>query len=166
MTERPPRNATQLFAAQAGVAEETARRWLKRLPPSEEWDETDAWLRTLAALADRDAAAAVDDIDIADAAAADDPKAELREMMRAASDRHLRAKLAAHTRWSRATEDDRRRQTDKMREAFFARFEREVDPDGILEPAERRLRAEHARKAHMARLALASSKARRARKGR
>jgi len=41
------------------------------------------------------------------------------------------------------------------------RFEREVDPDGVLPPEERRRRAEHARKAYFLRLALASSKARR-----
>ncbi|HET9255759.1 MAG TPA: hypothetical protein VFO16_11215 [Pseudonocardiaceae bacterium] len=46
----------------------------------------------------------------------------------------------------------------------LARFEREADPDGVLEPAERARRAQAARRAHMQRLALASSKARHARK--
>ncbi|MGH3574069.1 MAG: hypothetical protein ACRDUW_19985 [Pseudonocardiaceae bacterium] len=46
---------------------------------------------------------------------------------------------------------------------MLARFERQVDPDNTLAPAERARRAEAARRAHMQRLALASSKARRAR---
>lgn len=41
------------------------------------------------------------------------------------------------------------------------RFEREVDPDGVLTPAERARRADHARKAHFARLSLASARSRR-----
>jgi hypothetical protein len=43
------------------------------------------------------------------------------------------------------------------------RYEREVDPDGTLEPAERARRAEQAMKAHMARIALKSAQARRKR---
>lgn len=45
----------------------------------------------------------------------------------------------------------------------MAKFEREVDPDGILTPAERTRRAESARKAYFARLALKSATARRRR---
>ena len=48
------------------------------------------------------------------------------------------------------------------RAAFLARFDQEVDPDGVLEPEERRRRAELARRAYFARLALAGAKARRA----
>jgi len=55
---------------------------------------------------------------------------------------------------------DPRQTTAPARRAFMARFEREVDPDGVLEDAERRRRAESARKAYFTRLALASSKAR------
>ena len=43
----------------------------------------------------------------------------------------------------------------------MARFEREVDPEGALPEVERKRRADHARKAHMARLALRSAQARR-----
>jgi hypothetical protein len=43
------------------------------------------------------------------------------------------------------------------------RYEREVDPDGTLEPRERALRAEQAMKAHMTRIALKSAQARRKR---
>ncbi|MGO9205037.1 MAG: hypothetical protein ACLQBX_02410 [Candidatus Limnocylindrales bacterium] len=51
--------------------------------------------------------------------------------------------------------------TKAARAAFEAKFEREVDPDGVLPLEERRRRAEMARKAHYARLALASAQARR-----
>jgi hypothetical protein len=65
----------------------------------------------------------------------------------------LRGQLAAHTRW--ASVEDRRAATAKARKAFLDRFERQVDPDRVLPPSERARRAESARKAHMARLALA-----------
>jgi hypothetical protein len=41
------------------------------------------------------------------------------------------------------------------------RFQRQVDPDGALAPAERARRAEYARKAYFTRLAYLSAKARR-----
>jgi hypothetical protein len=72
--------------------------------------------------------------------------------------RSLRARMAAHVMHAR---HDARRTTENGRAAFLARFEREVDPDGVLDPKERRRRAEHARSAYFARLALASAKARR-----
>jgi len=50
----------------------------------------------------------------------------------------------------------------KGQAALLAKFERQVDPDGQLTPEERRRRALHARRAHMARLALASARSRRA----
>ena len=43
----------------------------------------------------------------------------------------------------------------------MAKFEREVDPAGTLPLAERLIRAEHARRAHFARLALKSARSRR-----
>ena len=57
---------------------------------------------------------------------------------------------------------DPRETTRPARAAFMARFEREVDPDGRLPEAERRRRAEAAKKAYFSGLALKSSKARRA----
>lgn len=51
--------------------------------------------------------------------------------------------------------------TRKARQAFAESFERLVDPDGRLSPAERARRAKHARQLHFARLALASARARR-----
>jgi hypothetical protein len=53
----------------------------------------------------------------------------------------------AHISWSRTT--DRNARTRPAREAFLRRFEREVDPDGVLPPAERGRRAQHALRAYM-----------------
>ncbi len=47
---------------------------------------------------------------------------------------------------------------------FLSRFEREVDPDGVLDPQDRARRAEHAKKAYFIKLALASRKARAAKR--
>lgn len=52
------------------------------------------------------------------------------------------------------------------RAGMVARFEREVDPDGILDPAERARRVAQARKAFYTALALKSSRARSARTAR
>jgi len=79
------------------------------------------------------------------------------------SQRRIRAVGAAHSRW--AHEPDRTAALRPARDAFAARFEREVDPDGTLPPDERAKRARNAEKAYMARLALRSAKARTARKG-
>ncbi len=56
----------------------------------------------------------------------------------------------------RATHDPHQ-YTAAGRRAFLDRFEREVDPDGTLPPAERAARAEAARKAYMAALAAKSA---------
>ncbi|MGI8790290.1 MAG: hypothetical protein ACR2I4_05340 [Actinomycetota bacterium] len=73
-------------------------------------------------------------------------------------ERVLHSRLAAHKLHSKY---DSRELTAPARRAFLARFEREVDPEGVLEPAERRRRADHAKKAFFTKLALASSRARR-----
>ncbi len=57
--------------------------------------------------------------------------------------------------------NDAREVTAPARKAFLDRFEREVDPEGKLPDDERKRRADHARKAYMLALALASAKARR-----
>lgn len=54
--------------------------------------------------------------------------------------------------------------TRAARAAFLARFEREVDPEGVLDPEDRAARAAAARKAYMLRLALKSREARRRRR--
>jgi hypothetical protein len=56
---------------------------------------------------------------------------------------------------------DSRETTAKARATFLDTFEREVDPEGVLSPEERRRRAQHARSAHFARLALLSAESRR-----
>jgi hypothetical protein len=74
----------------------------------------------------------------------------------------LRGRLAAETSWANTVDPSAR--TAPARAAFLDRFERQVDPDGVLDPTDRARRAEHARKAHFARLALRSAQARRARR--
>jgi hypothetical protein len=74
------------------------------------------------------------------------------------AERSLRARLAAYALHAQR---DPRETTANGRTAFLARFDREVDPEGLLEPDERRRRAEQARRAYFTRLALASAKARR-----
>jgi hypothetical protein len=71
--------------------------------------------------------------------------------------------MAAHV--LRAGITDPAAHTAPARAAFMSRFEREVDPAGVREPAERTRRAEHAKKTYFLRLALASRKARAAKKG-
>ncbi len=73
-------------------------------------------------------------------------------------DRVLRARIAAHLLHAQIS--DEAEHTAPARAAFLSRFEREVDPDGVLDPQERARRAEHAKKAYFLRLALASRKAR------
>jgi hypothetical protein len=72
--------------------------------------------------------------------------------------RALQARMAAHALHARV--EDPASHTAPARKVFLSRFEREVDPEGVLEPQERARRAEHAKKAYFTRLALASSKAR------
>lgn len=68
------------------------------------------------------------------------------------------ASVAANTRW--AHEPDRTAATEAARRAFLDRFEREVDPDGVLPPDERAKRAANAKRAHFQRLAIKSAQAR------
>ena len=74
----------------------------------------------------------------------------------------LRGRIGAAVLHSRY---DSKEITAKARTAFLTRFAREVDPDGLLPEAERIRRAGHARSAYFARLAYASAKARKRRKG-
>lgn len=73
--------------------------------------------------------------------------------------RRLAALAAAHASW--ANTKDRTARTAPARRAFLDRFERQVDPEGILSAAERAVRAEHARKAYFAALAVKSAQKRR-----
>jgi len=77
------------------------------------------------------------------------------------SQRVLRARKAAHSMHAAG-----RTNTKPARTAFLSRFERQVDPDGVLPPQERARRAEHARRAYMTGLALRSAQARSGRRRR
>ena len=76
------------------------------------------------------------------------------------AERVLIGRLGAYVLHSRY---DSRELIRPAREAFWSKFERDVDPESVLDPAERARRAEMARKAHFTRLAIASAKARRKR---
>lgn len=78
------------------------------------------------------------------------------------SEQSLRAKIAAHSRWARTP--DRTAATSRARQAADARFERQVDPSGSMDPAVRARLAENARKAYFTKLALRSAQARKARR--
>ena len=82
-----------------------------------------------------------------------DPSAEKNR-----TERILRARMAAHALHAKVS--DPTAHTAHARAAFLSRFEREVDPEGVLEPEERARRAEHAKKAYFLKLALASREAR------
>lgn len=84
-------------------------------------------------------------------------------MSSTATERTLLAQIAAHESWARTP--DRSARTANARKAMLDSFERLVDPDGTLPPAERTKRAAHARKAHFKRMALKSAQARRRRGG-
>ena len=79
-----------------------------------------------------------------------------------AEERQLRASIAAHTRWSK---ENPAANAARGQAGLAARFEREArDAEPGLDDAEYARRAEHAYQAHMKRLALASARARGARK--
>lgn len=80
------------------------------------------------------------------------------------AERSLYGRLAAHALHAKV--EDPAAHTLPARQAFLARFERQVDPDGVLTAAERTRRAEHARRAYFLSLALKSAQARRARRAR
>lgn len=73
--------------------------------------------------------------------------------------RTLRAKIAAHTSWANTT--DRAARTAAARKAAHDRFAKQVDPYGMLTPRERARRADSARRAYFAWLAMRSAQARR-----
>jgi len=79
------------------------------------------------------------------------------------AERSLRAQIAVHESW--ANTQDRAARTANGRKAMLDKFERMVDPDDTLPPAERARRAKHARVAHFKRMALKSAQARRRRAG-
>ncbi|MDX3662373.1 hypothetical protein PV646_34145 [Streptomyces sp. ID05-26A] len=78
-------------------------------------------------------------------------------------DRSLRARIAAHTSWANTADPTAR--TAAARQASLDRFEKQVDPDGTMDPAERSRRAESAKKAHFLKMAARSAEVRRAKRG-
>ncbi|OCB21833.1 hypothetical protein A5674_27060 [Mycobacterium malmoense] len=75
----------------------------------------------------------------------------------------MRSQIGAHESWARTA--DRPGRTRKARQAAWDRFEKLVDPEGILPPDVRAKMAENARTAHFQRMALKSVEARRRRRG-
>lgn len=72
--------------------------------------------------------------------------------------RSIAARIAAHSRW--AKEPDRVAATAPARAGLLDKLRRQVDPENVLEPAERERRAKSALTAHMLALSLKSAKAR------
>jgi hypothetical protein len=72
--------------------------------------------------------------------------------------RTLAARAAAYESWARTSDPAAR--TAPARAAADLRFEREVDPDGVLPAAERARRADAKRRAYFAQLARLSAQAR------
>jgi len=70
------------------------------------------------------------------------------------------ARAGAHRSWSRTA--DRSARTAPARAASLARFEREVDPDGVLTEQERSRRAESAMRAYFTELSIRAAQVRRA----
>jgi len=77
------------------------------------------------------------------------------------AERVLTGRVGAYTMLAR---HDAREVTRPAHEAFWRKFETEVDPEGRLDPVERARRADMARKAHFTRLALKSAQVRRHRR--
>ena len=71
--------------------------------------------------------------------------------------RSLRARIGAHAMHSKYNAAST---TARARETFLMGFEYRVDPERLLQPEERHLRAQHALKAHMSKLSLAAARAR------
>lgn len=71
------------------------------------------------------------------------------------------ARAAAFTLFSKV---DAKAHTAPGRAAFLDRFEKQVDPDGVLTPEERSRRAEYAKRAYFTALSAKSARVRRARK--
>jgi hypothetical protein len=72
-------------------------------------------------------------------------------------------RIAALKRWGRT---DGAAGTEPARKAWLGKFELEADPDGVLTPEERSVRAQRLRRAYMRQLALTSARNRRARNDR
>jgi hypothetical protein len=74
----------------------------------------------------------------------------------------MASRVGALRSW--ANTEDRKNRTQPGRDAFLARFENEIDPEGLLSEGQRRERALLLRKAHMLQLSRKSAQIRRDRK--
>ncbi|MCD0450792.1 hypothetical protein LO762_16565 [Actinocorallia sp. API 0066] len=74
-----------------------------------------------------------------------------------AEERVLRARMAGNATWAKVT--DRTAATAPAREGWLAKLEREVDPEGVMDPETRAAAVENARRAHMARMSFLAAKA-------
>jgi hypothetical protein len=169
MTDRFPTSVYEAFAAQAGVSVGHARRVINGTSGTsrEGAAEITAFLRAQRATAEVEVLTELDEGDIEDSAATPDPVADLKETVDRRTQRVLIARIAANTRWSREDPldpDGHLARTADRRPHSNAYWLRKVDPDGVLSEAERTRRADCAKRAHFQRLALASAKARQARK--
>lgn len=72
--------------------------------------------------------------------------------------RTANSRLAAHVSW--ANTPDRSKRTAPARQAAWDSWEKKVDPDGLMDPEQRRLAAESARTAHYQRMSRAGHEAR------
>lgn len=50
--------------------------------------------------------------------------------------RKLHAKMMAHKRWSNSGQTERNKQAQKMQEGKMAKWAKQIDPDGTMDPAE------------------------------
>lgn len=154
------RQFAEAMGMEVGSAKEYVRRYQAEhgVPP--------AWLVRVEEMAAEgeaallDAASSINDLDLADVAEDDNPAESYRELVDRRAERQLRARMAVHASWAKT--DDRAARTRKAREAFELKFERQVDPNNELDPRERAIRAEHAKKAHFLRMAYKSAQARKA----
>lgn len=77
------------------------------------------------------------------------------------TNRSIAAQIAAAERWGRTS--DRTAATAPARSGLRAKFAREADPQGTLDPVELERRVDSLMRAHMLRMTLAAQKARHAR---
>lgn len=78
------------------------------------------------------------------------------------AERRLRKQIAANTRWAYAV--NRTVETAPARAAADARFEKQVDPDGVMTDAARKAAAQSARTLFYQRIAAKSAESRRKRR--
>ena len=72
--------------------------------------------------------------------------------------RIVRAQIAADTRWAATPAAERKAAGERGQAGLRARFAREIDPNGVLPPAELAKRAENAYRVHMGRITFARLK--------